>query len=80
MTTAEVAQVRYVERQIWLDDKARDTPAAQPLTARTLRNYARIAYRAAKAEKDNPEPAMVRSCPICCGVRVCDWDAHRRVR
>ncbi len=79
MTTAEVAQVTYIERQIALDDKARALPASQPLTARTIRNYAAIAYRAAKAEMDDPEPPE-RMCALCHGVRRCDLEAHRSRR
>lgn len=75
MTIAEVAQVRYVERQIWLDDKAREIAPTMPLSARVVRNYARIAYGAAKAEQTNPEPG-VRPCGICRGVQACDWMAH----
>jgi hypothetical protein len=76
MTTAEVAQVDYVADQIRLDDAARALPATQPLTARTIRNYARIAYRAAKAERENPD-SPERMCGTCHGVRRCDIQAHR---
>lgn len=81
MTIAEAAEsaaVDYVLYQVELDDEARETAAhGATLTAGVLRNYARIAYRAAKAEKANPD-SPVRPCPICCGVNVCDWAAHRQ--
>jgi hypothetical protein len=76
MTTAEVARGAYVEAQIRLDVQARRTPAGMPITAATIRNYARIAWRAARAELDDPEPDAVRPCPICRGVEVCNLAKH----
>ncbi len=78
MTIAEVAQVEYVAMQIRLDDQARNTPATMPLTVRQIRNYARIAWRAAKAELDNPKPRMVQ-CGVCQGVDKCDKELHQHV-
>ena len=75
MTRGETAQVDYVADVIRLDDKARELAPQMPLTARVIRNYAAIAYRAGKAEYTNPEP-RIRPCGICHGVRSCDWDKH----
>lgn len=77
MNIAEKLQVQYTERQIRLDDIARrDLAKGEALTARIHRNFARIAYRAAKAEVDDPEPGP-RPCSLCKGVRTCDIKAHR---
>ena len=76
MTTAEVAQVEYLARSVLMEDEARTLPPSQPLSARYLRNAARIAYRASKAEIDNPD-SPERMCGTCHGVRRCDIQAHR---
>ena len=75
MTTAEVARVSYVEAQIRLDVQARRTPAGMPLTAAHIRNGARIAWRAARAELDDPEPDAA-PCNVCRGAEVCNLAAH----
>lgn len=78
MNIAEVAQTSYVEAQIRLDEDARNARVnGAPLTAGIIRNWAKIAWRAARAERTDPEPDPVRPCPICCGVRACDWPAHQ---
>lgn len=80
MNVAELAQVAYTADQIRLDDDARGAAEnGAALTAGVIRNYAKIAYRAAKAEKADPDPLLeVRPCYICCGVRTCDIPAHQQ--
>ena len=78
MTIAEVAQVEYVAMQIRIDDFARELAVKAPLKAAIYRNYARIAWRAAKAELDNPKPRMVQ-CGVCQGVDKCDKELHQHV-
>lgn len=73
---AEVASRHYIEDQVALDDEARQTPSTMPLTARYRRNMAAVAYRAARAEKLDPEPG-VRPCGICHGVAKCLIAVHR---
>ena len=46
-----------------------------PLTRRYARNMAAVAYRAAKAEQTDPEPAPA-SCGICGGVFTCFIRVH----
>jgi hypothetical protein len=75
LSTRQAAQVDYTLDTVRLDDYARSLPSTMPLTARTVRHWAAITYRAGMAEKDNPEP-RVRPCGICGGVRQCDWDKH----
>ena len=79
MTIGEVAQVNYTERSISIEVEANSQPDRMPLTARKLHYYARIAYRAGRAEKLDPEPG-VDPCVICRGVRVCDIQAHLALR
>lgn len=76
MTTATDAQVDYTLRSMSLEDEARALPRSAPLSARYVRHMAQIAYRAAKAELDDPEPPE-RMCSVCHGSRRCDLDAHR---
>ncbi len=79
MTIAEAAQSAecdYVLYQAELDYEARDMASkGAPLTSGMYRNWARIAGRAAKAEKADPMPD-IRPCHICCGIRACDIPAH----
>jgi hypothetical protein len=76
-TTAEDARLNYVTRQVFLDAHARALPKTMPLTKGIVRQYARIAWNAAKAEQHDVEPEPVMPCRVCRGVRVCDVDAHR---
>lgn len=77
MTAAQDAQAAYIAMQVWLDDVAREQANdGRPLESAKTRHKAAIAYRAARAERIDPEPDSVRPCSTCHGVRVCDWMLH----
>ncbi len=76
MTIAEVAQTEYTLRVIALEEKARSLPDTMPLTRRQVHWWAKIAYRAAKAEQVNPDNPPIK-CGTCGGERVCDIEHHR---
>jgi hypothetical protein len=80
MTTAEVAQVEYTAATIQLDDLARElATVGDAEKSKYTRHAAAIAYRAARAERLNPEPSAVSICGVCHGFLACDWDAHRKL-
>ncbi len=81
MAVSEVVDVTIAEvaADAYLDDTARGMGPALALSARVVRQYARIAYRAARAEQLDPEPELA-PCRVCRGVRVCDLTAHGALR
>ena len=78
-TYAELAAVDYAVRIIEITEYAADLGASgYPLQARIYRHRAGMVFRAARAERLDPEP-RVRPCGICHGIRSCDWAVHQEV-
>jgi len=76
-TLAELAQVDYTVRIIEISEHATNLAAAgYPLQARVARHKAGMVFRAARAERLDPEPRLA-PCGVCHGVRACDWTAHQ---
>jgi len=76
-TLAELAQVDLAVRIIALTEYADDLAAiGYPLQSRVIHHKAQLVYRAARAERLDPEPRLA-PCGICHGVRSCDWTAHQ---
>lgn len=72
LTIAEVAIVDYVADSARLDELGRDLDViGDHDKAQWHRGLAALAHRAGRAERIDMEPALVRPCGVCGGVREC---------